>query len=581
MIAGYYDNNGYPNMYTGPTNGGVVPVTEDPSWSTWMDGNGDWYPNNPLIASHDGLDGRVGLGSIDDYWVTYDSAADDPYITGSWTQHAWDSAIGDYMKTSQSAYNNTDGGTHFYNYTGADAATKLTCADMPSLDAGGGFKVSDLDGTYGRKLFYEAKGYTVTDCFNQNTDNNAAGGFSFANYKAQIDANRPVLLNLAGHSVVGVGYNDTSNTVYIHDTWDASNHTMTWGGSYSGMNLMSVSIVSLSGGAPTAPTPKTPAGKISDTTPTYTWTKVAGATQYRYKLLKGTATIYTKSVAASACGATTCTNTPTKILAYAAYKWAVQANVGGVWTSYSPYKAFTITNVPTPKAPTGAITDTTPKFTWTRISGATQYQFSVYKSGALKYTKTVANAACGSNAANCSNTPTTVLAAGGYTWKVKAYVSGAWRAYSAAKSFTVSVPSTKPKAGLWKSTTGDEFYVTPNQNSVDNFAIYLNACGTTWKITHTPLVPISNKHFSFTGAFYASGTFNTTTKVTGQDGLNNLLSPLSLQRLLNRWAMVLYGGLEEHHATHRGQRSPQPRRETGDNGSDLPSPYHVIEMVSP
>ncbi len=419
MIAGYYDNNGYPNMYTGPTNGGVVPVTEDPSWSTWMDGNGDWYPNNPLIASHDGLDGRVGLGSIDDYWVTYDSAADDPYITGSWTQHAWDSAIGDYMKTSQSAYNNTDGGTHFYNYTGADAATKLTCADMPSLDAGGGFKVSDLDGTYGRKLFYEAKGYTVTDCFNQNTDNNAAGGFSFANYKAQIDANRPVLLNLAGHSVVGVGYNDTSNTVYIHDTWDASNHTMTWGGSYSGMNLMSVSIVSLSGGAPTAPTPKTPAGKISDTTPTYTWTKVAGATQYRYKLLKGTATIYTKSVAASACGATTCTNTPTKILAYAAYKWAVQANVGGVWTSYSPYKAFTITNVPTPKAPTGAITDTTPKFTWTRISGATQYQFSVYKSGALKYTKTVANAACGSNAANCSNTPTTVLAAGGYTWKVK------------------------------------------------------------------------------------------------------------------------------------------------------------------
>ena len=38
-----------------------------------------------------------------------------------------------------------------------------------------------------------------------------------------------------------------SNTVYIHDTWDYSNHTMTWGGSYSGMQLRSVSIVNLQG----------------------------------------------------------------------------------------------------------------------------------------------------------------------------------------------------------------------------------------------------------------------------------------------------------------------------------------------
>ncbi len=34
MIAGYYDNNGYPNMYAGPTNGGVMPIT-DTSWGTW------------------------------------------------------------------------------------------------------------------------------------------------------------------------------------------------------------------------------------------------------------------------------------------------------------------------------------------------------------------------------------------------------------------------------------------------------------------------------------------------------------------------------------------------------------------
>ncbi len=236
MIAGYYDRTTYPNMYTGPANGGVMPLT-DTTWPTWTDVHNDTYPNNPLIASHNGIDGRTIKGSIDDYWIQYGSTANDPYITGGWTQHTWGTAIGDYMKTSQSAYNNTDGSTHFYNWT--SSANKLTCADMVSNN------ISHLDGTYGRKLFYEARGYTVTDCFNQKTDNNS-GGYTLANFQAEIDAGHPVLLNLAGHSIVGYGYN--GNTIYIRDTWDndpGHTYTMTWGGSYSGMALQSVSVVHL------------------------------------------------------------------------------------------------------------------------------------------------------------------------------------------------------------------------------------------------------------------------------------------------------------------------------------------------
>ena len=233
MIAGYYDRNGFPNMYTGPTNGGVMPL-DNSSWPTWSDGH-TTYPNLPLAASHNGVDGRVTRGSIDDYWIQYGSGANDPYLTGSWTQHAWGEAIGDYMKTGQSAYGNTDGSTSFYNYT--SSAAQLTCGAME------GYGISTLDGTYGRKLFYEARGYTVTDCYNQKTDNTVAGGFSFAQYKAEIFAGRPVMLNLNGHTIVGVGYDDVGNTVYIHDTWDYNNHTMTWGGTYSGMQLLSVSIV--------------------------------------------------------------------------------------------------------------------------------------------------------------------------------------------------------------------------------------------------------------------------------------------------------------------------------------------------
>ncbi|SJZ88804.1 hypothetical protein SAMN02745119_01915 [Trichlorobacter thiogenes] len=234
MIAGYYDRNGYPNIYTGPTESGVMPLT-NASWPTWSDGV-DLYPNNPLIASKDGVDGRSSKGSIDDYWVEYDSSTSDPYITGSWTQHTWGTAIGDYMKTSQSAYGNTDGSTKFYNYSDA---TQLTCSAMAS----GGYD----DGTLGRKLFYEARGYTVTDCYNKKTDNAVTGGFSFSQFKSEIDAGHPVLLNLAGHSIVGVGYDESTNpaTIYIHDTWDYNTHTMPWGGSYTDMALQSVSIVNL------------------------------------------------------------------------------------------------------------------------------------------------------------------------------------------------------------------------------------------------------------------------------------------------------------------------------------------------
>lgn len=236
MIAGYYDRNGFPDIYTGATNGGIIPSAEDSSWGRWTDNTGDNYPNNPLIASHQGLDGRTGYGSIDDYWVTYLSSSKDPFITGSWTQHAWGDAVGDYMKTSQSAYGNVDGSTSFYYI---NAATPLSCQDM---EAGG---IAAKDGTYGRKLFYEARGYTVTGCYTQMTDNKHVGGFSFAQYKAEIDAGRPVLLNLEGHSIVGVGYDDSANLVYLHDTWDNNDHSMPWGGSYAGMGLWGVSIVNL------------------------------------------------------------------------------------------------------------------------------------------------------------------------------------------------------------------------------------------------------------------------------------------------------------------------------------------------
>ena len=248
MIAGYYDRNGFPNMYTGPTNGGVIPL-DNSYWPTWTDGAGDPFYQCPLTASRKGLDGRTTRGSIDDYWIQYGSSDDDPYIINGWTQHTWGDAIGDYMKTSQSSHDNPDGATTFWGW---DEGKPMTCDEMESWAY-----VQDTDGNYGRKLFYEAKGYRITDCYNQATDNRYSAGFSFSQYKAEIDAGRPVMIHITGHTIVGIGYDDSTKTIYLHDTWDNSTHTMIWGGSYAGMTSFAVSILNINNPSPTPPSPTT------------------------------------------------------------------------------------------------------------------------------------------------------------------------------------------------------------------------------------------------------------------------------------------------------------------------------------
>jgi len=141
------------------------------------------------------------------------------------------------MYTNQTSnYSNSDGSTRFWGY---NSGIKLQCDALVGM--GGAFII---DGTLGFRNFYESRGYTVNECYYQKTDNQYSGGFSYADYKAEIDAGYPVMLHVEGHTMVGVGYEDP-NTVYLHDTWDYSTHSMTWGGSYSGMNMLAMSIVHL------------------------------------------------------------------------------------------------------------------------------------------------------------------------------------------------------------------------------------------------------------------------------------------------------------------------------------------------
>ena len=241
-----------------------------------------------------------------------------------------------------------------------------------------------------------------------------------------------------------------------------------------------------------------------------------------------------------------------------------------------------VITVPTALTPAGTLADTTPTFTWTKVNGATQYQFAVYTGAALAYPmKTVPAGACGAVVGKCSNTPANVLGAGAHTWKVRALIGGIWKPFSALKAFTIGAVSTKPRAGYWASNTADEFYVIPAQTRVRNFAIYINACSITWKIYETALLPISNNHFAFSGPFHGSGTFSTTTRASGQDGLTSYLLP-GCGTITASWT---YNPATWRNTTQPSAVSVDPAGilflKLGPPDPALPSPYHTVKIVAP
>jgi hypothetical protein len=230
MLAGYYELLGYSNLYIGPTNGGACPLT-NAVWGSTI------YPGVtcyecPLSASHLGIDGRIIKGSVDDYWIDYLNAGPDPYL-GHWTEHTLD-CLGDFMGTNQAKYSNKDGSTTFYFYNDGSPLYDYTLCEP-----------SGRDGCHGLKLFFQSRGYTVTANYTQYINPNKPAGFTFVQFQQEIDAGRPVLIQVEGHTMLGIGYDTSASTIYVHDTWDYSTHTMTWGGTYSGLQQWGVTVLQL------------------------------------------------------------------------------------------------------------------------------------------------------------------------------------------------------------------------------------------------------------------------------------------------------------------------------------------------
>lgn len=228
MMAGYYDRQYYPNAYAGPANGGVCPLTN----SVWGAGE------SPLSATHQGYDGLATAGHVNRFWVASGNSGNDPYGSGN-PQSTYANCTADYMGTNQDYWNNEDGGTTFYSYTDGSPLYNYSACESENP--------RKRDGIRGLRLFFESRGYSVTTNYNQyiqGYDGNSQG-YTLANYQTSINSGIPVLIQIAGHTMLGIGYESGTSTIYVHDTWDYQMHSMTWGGSYSGMQHYGVAVIQL------------------------------------------------------------------------------------------------------------------------------------------------------------------------------------------------------------------------------------------------------------------------------------------------------------------------------------------------
>ena len=217
MMMGYYDRNGYAGYsYGNLVPGGVAELNTFPSTA------GQWdYLAQYAIASPGHVQDFYGGG--------YGASGDDNYAG-----RPFDS-LADFMGASQDAAGNTNGSTTLYYFSTGD---RLTALDI--FNAGSQFY--DSDGMYGMWEYFDYSGYgsgSADDNFFtqliQGQGSDPTKGFTFADYMAEIDAGRPMMIQVEGHSMLGYGYDDAASSLFIYDTWNNAENSMTWGGTYAGL----------------------------------------------------------------------------------------------------------------------------------------------------------------------------------------------------------------------------------------------------------------------------------------------------------------------------------------------------------
>jgi len=226
MMLGYYDRNGYNGLsYSNLVPGGVAETNTYPSTP------GRWdYLAQYAIASP---------GHVYDFYGGGGGAYGDDR-----PQSRPSNCLADFMGTSQDAAGRSNGSTTFHwRWDGG----RLTYDDICQF--------ATYDEVRGLGDYIRYSGYKFTSLYTQLTDNQSPFGFTFDDYKAEIDAGRVVLIGTTNHLMAGVGYEIDymgyeGNFIRLYNTWWSTGQgsLMFWGGTYAGSPMFSVIVCELTGG---------------------------------------------------------------------------------------------------------------------------------------------------------------------------------------------------------------------------------------------------------------------------------------------------------------------------------------------
>jgi hypothetical protein len=195
MLLGYYARGEYPELFD------VVPPLDNSEYG--FSGDGEKTTGEIPFA--------ISPAHVRDYWREFLSSSD-PY-RGNWERHAPD-CLADFMGASDMARcRNLDGGTWvFYSESG----TKHVSLRLN-------------DGIRGIARYATYRGCSVAEYYTQIVGEN---GFSIGDYRAEIDAGRPVLVHTMTHMMLGVGYVPEEDKIVVHDNFNSKPALMNWAANY-------------------------------------------------------------------------------------------------------------------------------------------------------------------------------------------------------------------------------------------------------------------------------------------------------------------------------------------------------------
>lgn len=274
--------------------------------------------------------------------------------------------------------------------------------------------------------------------------------------------------------------------------------------------------------APGTATLVSPNASILDLTPTYTWNAEPSSTWYMLWVNdqggKLFAKWYTREEAGCESGTGTCSVTPEHTLKTGDNTWWIRtwnAAGAGDWSAGMSFSTLAPPADAILLAPEGAISDSTPVYTWNAAADATWYLLWVQGPSGVVLNKwySAEGAGCEAGTGTCEVIPDTGLEGGFHTWWVRTWNQAGQGPWSAPMSFNVD-GTPPPLASSPISPTGSITSSTPTYE-------WTEVSGSTWYylwVNNASGTPVVQEWFTAADANCSAGSCSVTPGTSLADG---------------------------------------------------------------